>query len=147
VERGVEAGDRGDAGQRVTHEGEGFERLGQVEWGQVHERLDPSDDRRVDEDGIGERRPPVDDTVADRVDPAERADRGGDVGGIDRAARRRYVGRGADRVVRLEEAQLEAARPRVDDEDPAAAQYGHAQSRISGMSRPSIRVYARARSR
>ena len=74
-------------------------------------------------------------TAAGAAHPAigVRDDRG--VGALDR----RQVRRLEDGVVRAEQAELAAARPRVDDEDQPCG-VGHAQFAISGASSPSSRV-------
>src|SRR5207344_581840 len=53
-----------------------------------------------------------------------------------------------DGIILAQHPELEAARPRIDDQDPAVgiavAYDDHAQFAISGASSPAMRVYARA---
>ena len=95
-------------------------------------------DARVDQDRPAEQVPAVHDPVPDRVHVPERLDRGLDRRRVVRAARRRQVGGAHHRVRVVEDAELEAAGPGVDDQD--RGQYGHFQSRISGASSPCSRV-------
>ena len=75
VERGVEAGHRGRAGQHGGHRVERGERLGLVQRREVGERLDAPPHLSVDEHRRGVQRPAVHHPVPDRVHPAERLDR------------------------------------------------------------------------
>ena len=148
----------GTSGQDRVHRGQRRERLRLVERGEVGERPQVRLDLVVEEDRPAVPRPAVDDPVADRPERAEAGDGLGDGRRVGRPARGRQVGRRDDVVGRVEDAQLEAARPGVDDEDAGggvargagvaasdrpgalAAYAGQAQSRISGASSPSSRV-------
>ena len=150
VERGVEAGHRGRAGQHGGHRVERGERLGLVQRREVGERLEPPPHLGVDEHRRGVQRPAVHDPVPDRVHRAERLDRRLDRRRCRRRRRAARAGRRRPSPRRhgAEDAQLEAARPGVDDEHPgcrvASMGYArHVQSLISGASSPNSLVYAR----
>ena len=85
----------------------------------------------------------MDDAMADRIHGSEIADRVRDVGRVGPHQQAGKVCGLHDGVVAVEDPQLEAARTRVDDEDPvedrcALAYCGHDQSRISGWSSPYV---------
>gem|GEM_PF-4571461 len=86
----------------------------------------------------------MDDPMADRIDRPEAGNGPGELPGLHAPSRCRQVGRAHDLVGRVEDAQLQAARAGIDDQDPlerhAAAYPGHAQLAISGSSSPSRRV-------
>ena len=134
VERRVEAGDGRRIGQHRTHRVEGGQRLRLVQRGQVGERPELFPDALVDPDRPAEQAPAVHDPVPDRVHVPERPDSGLDRRRVVRAPRRWQVGGAHHRVRVVEDAQLEAAGPGVDDQD--RGQYGHFQSRTSGASSP-----------
>ena len=69
MERGVEAGHGRHVRQDRLHRGQGGERLGLVERGEVGQRLEVRLDRVVDADRAAIARPAVDDPVADRPRP------------------------------------------------------------------------------
>ena len=75
-------------------------------------------DLAVDPDGLRVARSAVDDPVADGVDRPEPADGARHGGGVGQPAGRGQVRRPHDPIVRVEHPELQAARARVDDEDP-----------------------------
>ena len=138
VERGVETGDGGHVGQHRGHRVQGGQRLGLVQRSQVGERTEPLPDAALDQHRAAELIAPVHDPVTDRAHLAERLDRRLDGRPVVPVPRRRQVGGAGDLVGVVKDAQLEAARPGVDDQD--LSQYGHFQSLISGASSPRERV-------
>ena len=105
MKRRVEARDRGYARQLSADELERPERLRLVERREICDRLEAPQDGLVDDDGLDELRPAVNDAVADGVDSLERVE----------------IDVRVHHVVPVENRELEAARPRVDDEDARAS--------------------------
>ncbi len=80
----------------------------------AHRRLDPG----VDHHRLAEALTAVDDPMTHDVGVAEAAvERRAQLGGVDTVTGRRELARGKRLVVRVEQRQLQAARPGVDDED------------------------------
>ncbi|HWQ02679.1 MAG TPA: hypothetical protein VN449_11285 [Gaiellaceae bacterium] len=117
MECGVEDRDVGDVRQLALRVLDRRQRRGIVQRRERRQLADRRLDAVVDHGRLDEPRPAVDDAVADRTARDERLD-------------------GA-RLVALDEVQLQARRPRVDDED---FQPGQVQSRTAGTSSPSTRV-------
>jgi hypothetical protein len=109
--------DGGHVGQHRGHRIQGGERLGLVQRSQVGERPEPLPDGALDQHRTAELGAAVHDPVADRVHLAERLDRRLDGRPVVPVPRRRQVGRAGDLVGVGQDAQLEAARPGVDDQD------------------------------
>lgn len=100
-----------------------------VAWNAVSKQCrHPLPDARVDADRRAVQGSAVHDPVPGRVDVPERPDRVLDCRCVGRAARRGQVRRCHHGSSRVENAQFQAARPRVDDQDPV--QDGHVQSVI-----------------
>ena len=139
MKRGVEARDGRHAGERGAHDVEHRQRGGLVQRRQVGERAQLLLDARVDHDRARELGAAVDDAVAGGVDGAEAGERAPHRRRVGATVFRRQVDARGDAVVGVEDAQLHAARPGVDDED-AHQRRVHVQSRISGASSPNCRV-------
>jgi hypothetical protein len=123
VEGGVEHRDVGRIRQRCSRGGERVEGRPVVERCEIDELAELADDVVVHEHRRDEAVAAVDDAVSDgldllRVDDLRRLDEVGFLGGVD-------------------ERQLQARRPRIDDEN---AQKGQTQSRMAGSSSPCARV-------
>src|SRR5581483_6209498 len=125
VECRVEARDGGDVRERLACELDSAQRLRLVQRREVGEGLQAPQDGIVDHDGVDELGAAVHDAVADCIDAPGLGD----------------VVRRGDQLVAVEDRELEAARPGVDDQD---SQFGQTQFRTAGGSSPSTRVYARA---
>ena len=147
VERGIEAGHGGYPGQQSRHHVDAAQSPGLVQRGQVGGGLDRAAHRGIDDCRRLQVRTAVHDAVADGINPGQAVQERGEGGGGSAGIPVPDFGGGQDLIRRIEQAQLEAARPRVDDEDvhqagPAgdAAGPGQVQSRTSGMSSPCSRV-------
>src|SRR6185437_5562374 len=123
---------------------QGGERLGLVERREVHELVELVDHVQVEHDRAGERGAAVHDAMAHGVRAAQPVDGRVELQRVRPGGRRRQVLAAEQLVVLTEQAELQAARARVDDQD---LQYGQTQSRTSSMSSPCSCVYARWRSR
>ena len=124
----------GNPREQPAHGVQGGQRLGLVQRRQVGQQLQPPPDVPGHHDRPGELRPAVHDAMAHRVNRAEAVQRLGQRRGIQRGpARGGQIGRAGHLVAGAEHPQLQAARPRVDNEDPhrgaaPAAVAGHALS-------------------
>jgi hypothetical protein len=114
VKGGVEAGDGGKSRPQAAQGADGRHGGRVVEGGQVGERLQPAGDVVVDQHALAELGSAVYDPVAGGVrlrHAIEKAGKGGPrVVGRRKVLCREYIGA-------VEQSQLEAARPGVDDQD------------------------------
>ena len=117
VECRIEAGDRGHLRENGGDRRERVERLRLVERGKIGAGAEVRHDLAVDPDGLRVARSPVDDPVPDGVDRPEPADGARHGGGVGQPSGRGQVRRPDDLVSRVEHPELQAARPRIDDED------------------------------
>ena len=113
----IEAGDRRHVREHGGDRRERGERLRLVERGEVGEGPEVRHDLGVEPDRPRVARSPVDDPVADGVDGPERADRGPHGGRVGQTPGRGQVRRPHDAILRVEHPELQAAGPRIDDED------------------------------
>ncbi len=120
VERGVETGDRGDIRQQGAHGVDGCERACLVYWRKVSELGKRRDNAVVDQDRGGEAVATVYHPVADGTGIGGAAEA---INECDKFLARRlavpwlHVQRRFDAVTRAEQAQLQAARTGVNDQD------------------------------
>ena len=121
VERRVEDGDVRHAGQRLPGGGDRRERRAVVQRRELDELLERARPPVVDQDGRDEARAAVDDAVGDGVDVAR--------GLLERLD-------GYRRVVLVDDAELEARRAGVDDEDPDGHRLRTARSSRGSPDRP-----------
>lgn len=113
----VEAGDLWGVVEGGAHGGDPQQGLRLVQRGQVDEGREASHDVVVDQDRSRELLSAVHDAVTDSLDPGHVGERVGDGRGVLRAERRRQVARDEYAAVPVDDPELEAARPGVDDKD------------------------------
>ena len=138
MERGVEAGDRGQPGPRPLGRGDRGERLRLVERRERRQTLQLRDERGVEPRGAGAP-PAVDDPMRDGVRRPELGERGAERRRVDVGAGGGGLVLAEPRVVRADQRELDAARAGVDAED-AHQRAGSVQSRTAGGSIPCSRV-------
>ena len=127
----------GTSGSSRGHGVEPGEGLRLVQRREGAELLEGVPDRRVDHGGPGEPGAAVDDPVAHRVGRRPAVEQGRQVVAGHTVRSRLDVRRLLDGVVPVEQAELEAGRAGVDDEDPAHSQV---HPEIAGSSSPCSRV-------
>ena len=113
-----------------------------VQWRKRQEVGELADDDVVDDDRSRERQPTVHDAVPDHVDRARLVGQLRDARVV--AVPLREIVFRDNRIVIVEDRQLERARPGVDDKTfiaVASRALVHCQSRTSGRSSPNSRVY------
>ncbi len=130
VEGGVEAGDGRDVGQDRRDGVQSGQRLRLVERSEIDQLAETGDHLTIHPDRFAEAGPAVDDPVTDRVDPTEPLDRLHHRRLIGPFAGHRQVRRAHDPILAVEDPELQAARPGVDDEDPHRRAPGR---RVSGV--------------
>ncbi len=144
--------DRRDVGQHARDRVERRERNRLMDRGEVRQRGKRLADPAIEANRRRELRAPVDDPMSGRLHGPESFDRPGKLPcRVPAGQWRREVGRSHHLRVLVEDSQLEAARPGIDDEDPHAPDQGRGvdidpgqlQLLMSGGSWPSMRVYAR----
>jgi hypothetical protein len=146
VERGIEAGHRGNPGQLRGDRIERGQGLGLVQRGQVGQVQQLLPHAVVDHGRAGEGRPAVHDAMADHIRLRPALQHIGQPGGVEPVRPGRQVGAALDGVGGTEQAQLETRGAGVDDQYsrdqpcPAQSCSGQVQPVIAGSSSPCSRV-------
>src|SRR6202035_2847738 len=117
VEGGVEEGHLWHLGEQGPGGGDGGQGAGLVQRGQVGQRLDLREHRLVNDRGLRELCAAVDDAVADGRDLALGRQEVAELVVVGLAVPVVDGQRGGDLVGRVEQRELEAARPGGDDQD------------------------------
>ena len=116
MERGVEARDPGHVGHEALHRGDCRERRRVVERREVGRGVELPEDCGVDANGVTQFGSAVHDPVPDRHEWWAGLDERGQAGAVAGT----QIGASHNPIAVIDHAQLQAARPRIDDEDVRA---------------------------